>query len=176
MRFELRPHPDTPPTDPAMAIEVWFDRWPDGRAEISYHVHAAPDSLVLPERPGRGRADELWKTTCFELFVSTAAGGYTEYNFAPSGAWAAYAFDAYRSGMRPLELDHPPEIQADETPVAFILDAVIDLHEGSRIGLSAVIEESSGTRSYWALAHPEGKPDFHDKACFAAALPPIEQP
>jgi len=26
--------------------------------------------------------------------------------------------------------------------------------------------------SYWALAHPEGKPDFHDPACFAATLEP----
>ena len=40
------------------------------------------------------------------------------------------------------------------------------------IGLSAILEEKDGTKSYWAVAHPDGdKPDFHDAACFAAHLP-----
>ena len=40
------------------------------------------------------------------------------------------------------------------------------------LGLSAILEEQDGTKSYWALAHPPGdKPDFHDPACFAAHLP-----
>ena len=43
----------------------------------------------------------------------------------------------------------------------------------SELGLSAVIEEQDGTKSYWALAHPDGPPDFHDPACFAASLSPI---
>ena len=30
-----------------------------------------------------------------------------------------------------------------------------------RIGLSAVIETTDGALSYWALAHPAEKPDFH---------------
>ena len=39
------------------------------------------------------------------------------------------------------------------------------------MGLSAVIEEEGGIKSYWAVAHPDGdKPDFHDPACFAARL------
>jgi hypothetical protein len=33
-----------------------------------------------------------------------------------------------------------------------------------------VIEESDGTKSYWALAHPAGPPDFHDPTCFALDL------
>jgi hypothetical protein len=36
-----------------------------------------------------------------------------------------------------------------------------------RIGLAAVIEETSGHKSYWALAHPQGKADFHHSECFA---------
>jgi hypothetical protein len=41
-----------------------------------------------------------------------------------------------------------------------------------RLGLSAVIEETSGRRSYWALAHPPGKADFHHSDCFAHELSP----
>jgi hypothetical protein len=39
-----------------------------------------------------------------------------------------------------------------------------------QIGASAVIEETNGTKSYWALAHPPGKADFHHSDCFAAVL------
>ena len=35
------------------------------------------------------------------------------------------------------------------------------------IGLSAIIEEEDGTISYWALAHPPGRPDFHHPDCLA---------
>jgi hypothetical protein len=172
MRFTLVPHPDSPPDAQDMSLEVWLDRWEDGRAELSYHLHGDPSDLVLPELP-KGRADGLWRSTCFELFVETDQG-YREYNFSPSGAWAAYDFTAYRDGMQPVELDHPPQIQADEAGDSFILDAVIDLIGEGRFGISAVVEERSGTKSYWALAHSPGKPDFHHQACFAATLPPIE--
>ena len=40
------------------------------------------------------------------------------------------------------------------------------------LGLSAVIEEASGAKSYWALAHPPGRPDFHHADGFAAELTP----
>ena len=50
-------------------------------------------------------------------------------------------------------------------PVAGLPDAECAM------GLSAVIEEQGGVKSYWALAHPDAKPDFHAPACFAATLP-----
>ena len=45
-----------------------------------------------------------------------------------------------------------------------------------RLGLSAVIEAEDGTKSYWALNHPPGAPDFHHKDCFALELPAPEAP
>ena len=35
------------------------------------------------------------------------------------------------------------------------------------LGLSAILEEADGTISYWALAHPPGRPDFHHPDCLA---------
>jgi hypothetical protein len=43
-------------------------------------------------------------------------------------------------------------------------------------GLSAVVETKDGGISYWALAHPPGKPDFHHPDSFALTLPPPELP
>lgn len=57
----------------------------------------------------------------------------------------------------------------------FILSAILDapsLNVGCqwRMGLSAIIETNDGTKSYWALRHPPGKPDFHHRDCFALEL------
>jgi hypothetical protein len=41
-----------------------------------------------------------------------------------------------------------------------------------RLGISAIIEEKDGSKSYWALAHPQGKPDFHHADSFVLDLPP----
>ena len=44
-----------------------------------------------------------------------------------------------------------------------------------RLGLSAVIEASDATLSYWALHHPPGKPDFHHADGRALLLEPSAQ-
>jgi hypothetical protein len=43
-----------------------------------------------------------------------------------------------------------------------------------RLALSAVIEETDGHLSYWALAHPAERPDFHHRDGFVLALEPPE--
>jgi hypothetical protein len=45
-----------------------------------------------------------------------------------------------------------------------------------RLGLSAVIEESNGVLSYWALKHPPGNPDFHHPDAFVLEVNPPPQP
>jgi hypothetical protein len=38
------------------------------------------------------------------------------------------------------------------------------------IGLSAVVEATDGSLSYWALAHAPGRPDFHHAHSFGLEL------
>jgi hypothetical protein len=139
--------------------------------------------LLLPEWQRPGRADGLWRTTCFELFLRPQdSGAYFEFNFSPSSQWAAYAFDGYREGMRPMTLSVDPYVvrepsrEPGESAAHYRLDADIDLSDVPagplHMGLAAVIEEESGTKSYWALAHPPGRPDFHHPDCFVFELPP----
>src|SRR5690606_6727597 len=134
----------------------------------------AEQVIAAPAEPPR-RRDELWRHTCCELFVRDPAGeGYREYNFAPSGDWAAYRFSGYRAGMVPLDaaaprivLEHSPAMLALTVTLA---DQPLAALEGRRIGIACVLETSSGGRSYWALAHPPGRPDFHHRSAFALAL------
>jgi len=135
-----------------------------------------------------GRQDNLWKSTCFELFLRSRTGDdYIEFNFAPPLGWAAYAFDEYRKGRRPLELVNDPHLvdsRIDDRqvhfPARYELDVILrpaDLLPAlSKLALSAVIEETDGTKSYWALRHPPGPPDFHHPDCFQLTLPAPEHP
>ena len=137
---------------------------------------------VQASRPEPGRLHlqyGLWRTTCFEAFLRAPAGtAYTELNFAPSTAWAAYRFRAYREDMQVAKEVGPPRIETRAASDRFELRASLTLDglprdEPWQLGLSAVIEESDGSLSYWALAHPPGKADFHHSDCFAAVLPSV---
>jgi len=168
--YELKPHPDTPPRA-VTRVTATIIRDAGG---ISLNYHVAPGAvLALPEEAEPARAHGLWKTTCFELFARNAAGEYLEFNLSPSLRWAAYRFSGYREAMAAWPCD-APEIRVMRAADNCALEA--DLRDVppqfDRIGLSAVIEETDGTKSYWALAHPpEGPPDFHHPACFALHLP-----
>ena len=117
------------------------------------------------------RTDDLWRTTCFELFLRFDDDErYVEFNFSPSTQWAIYAFDGYREGMTALNLA-PPVIERTPDGVFVTLDLTGLPRGGLAMALTAVIEEEGGVKSYWSLAHPPGPPDFHHPACFAARLP-----
>ncbi len=146
-------------------------RWTGTLLDLAYRVDCPARLLALPDPAEPQRTDGLWQHTCFEAFVADGKGAYAEFNLAPSGQWAAYDFDGYRSAMRPREM-RAPAIACNPDHSEVLLSTQIDLGGLSGpLGLSAVIEEKDGTKSYWAVAHPDGKPDFHHAACFAATLP-----
>jgi hypothetical protein len=180
MRQALRLHPDSH-CFAATNIEVDVARPHAGGLLLSYVVTGKIGDLRLPPVVTAARTDELWRHTCFEAFVgSSADAAYYEFNFAPTTQWAAYRFSGYRSGMRIATEMSAPRIDVQSSPECCTLQASLELDWLSslprgarwRLGLSAVIEETNGRRSYWALAHPPGKADFHHSDCFAHELSP----
>jgi hypothetical protein len=178
MRQALKLHPDSR-CDAATRIEVYVSRGRTGNLALRYFVTGTMSDLRLPPATQSARADELWRHTCFEAFVRAAPGeAYYEFNFAPSTLWAAYRFDSYRSGMSIASEINAPRIEVWSNGVCTELQVSLDLPSDTawRLGLAAVIEETSGRKSYWALAHPPGKPDFHHSDCFALELPATLRP
>jgi hypothetical protein len=151
-----------------------------GRLDLAFFISGGIRDLHIPERTWAGRADELWRRTCFEAFVrGPRAARYLEFNFSPSTQWASYAFSGYRSGMRAARELPAPRLDVHANQETFEMRVSLDLGASDlppgkpwRIGLAAVIEEANGRRSYWALAHPDGDPDFHHADAFALNLPP----
>ena len=157
------------------AIAVAITRSESGEVELTYRVLGSIGALEISAFARPERIDGLWKTTCFELFVENVEDKiYVEYNFAPSGQWAAYRFSGYRANMATLETSMP-DIRTEQNDSVLTVSVVLHLPDAwqdrnLRAGLSAVIATKNGDKSYWAAAHPLGKPDFHHKDCFAVQL------
>jgi len=178
MQLNLVPHPATPPSEP---FKVWVNVEHSAAfsatatTNIWFGIGAPATRFVMPEVLEPIRAANLWESTCFEAFLRVpGADAYREWNFAPSSAWAAYDFSSHRDGRTEPEVA-TPYIRVEDNMTWWALGATITMDAKSvfEVGLSAILEEKDGTKSYWALAHPEEseKADFHDPACFAAHLP-----
>ena len=171
---QLVPHADHPPlavTSIGVSVTQDHPQW----LTLRWRIEGA-GALGIPAFAGKGRADGLWRTTCFELFLKPEGGeGYFEFNLSPSERWNAYAFDGYRAGMREAPMPRDPGCTIRRGAGLVIFDAAIPRAAlpavDSAMALTAVIEEDGCRVSYWSLAHPVGKADFHAAACFAATLP-----
>jgi hypothetical protein len=173
MPLRLTCHPDFP-TDVINGIDVTVEHLGARRFKLQYDVFGAVDQLALPTPTGPERMDNLWRKTCFEAFVGAeAARGYLELNFSPSAQWAVYTFENYRFDMGKPELVAQPIIETSTAIDSLELVVMLDLYglpaldaDSLEIGLSAVLLEKNGRQSLWALSHPSGHPDFHNRDCF----------
>ena len=174
-RIALSAHASTP--SPAIQrLEVLVGVPGPGALELRYLLQGDLSliRLVPQESLCPGRADNLWQHTCFEAFIQPVGSqSYCELNFSVAKQWAAYRFDAYRAGMRPLELARPPEISVTHTSQQLELHATVALASEYRpalLGLTAVVEHDSGRLCYWSARHSPGKPDFHHRDGFVLEI------
>ena len=173
-------HPETY-TPAVEEIEARVGWTQDNALAFTYALKGDLMRLRIPLPQPLLRANRLWQHTCFEAFVALKGKPeYHEFNFAPSGQWAAYSFQRYRK-RTPLGNDIPapaPRITVRKLANGLDLDAIVRLDSlpitqpGAclQLALSAVIEDKSGMLSYWALKHPAGKPDFHRRDAFTLDL------
>ena len=181
MLLALKPHPDNP-SDAVTHIEVDVLRDAPETLVLTWLLTGNLSKVVLPAFRGRERADELWKHSCFELFVQGEADSYFEFNFSPSGGWAAYRLASYRGDLEntvgtPVQ-SHVFKVGPSSIGMVARLNlgdlSGLALYAPLRIGLSAIIEGPDGERSFWALAHAPGEPDFHNPIAFAGEIPTMD--
>jgi len=174
IRAELQPHPgDRCPVIRRFAVEIDPGAMPS-TLSIVYRIAGDIERLRLPPPGFARRADGLWQHSCFEAFLRAGpVASYYEFNFAPSGDWAAYRFGRPRSERGTPEMP-APRMERRHYPGGYELGATIPmtaLPELARAieiegAIAAVIEADDGTLSHWALAHAGAKPDFHDPSSF----------
>lgn len=163
------------PSPTVAGCEVLAD-WREGGLALEYRILARAGDILLPAPVHPPVfSDGLWQHTCMEAFIAPTAGeGYREFNFSPSGCWAAYAFHAYRQREEEWEPAAAVAVRCTSAPDGWVLRALIPaglLPPGPRrLGLSAVIETPAHDLGYLAARHADGKPDFHRSETFCLAL------
>lgn len=166
----LIPHPTTP----CAAVESLHAsvEQKNGHWHLCYVLRGDLSQLRIPAPQPPHPTDGLWEHTCFEVFIGAINDtGYDELNFSPSGQWAAYAFSAYRQRTTRRRFDALPRIVTTQTAQHLRLDVqVAAASVPARIGIAAVIETMQGEKTYWALAHPSVRPDFHHGDGFTYAI------
>lgn len=178
--LSLRCHPATP----ALGLRTVCARvaLADGLLRIAFHLRGELSRLRVPAATTPARADDLWRHTCGEAFVAAEGdAAYHEFNFSPSGAWAAYAFAGYRQPAQPPDGPAPAvawRVAGDEGVFDVALAAAWLPAGGAReLALTLVAEEvgsdGSPQLSYWALRHTAERPDFHRRDSFAVTLPAL---
>lgn len=169
-------HPATP-AQVVRTIEAHVSSRPDGSLTFAYRLWGDMARLLVPQEQAPERKDLLWEHTCFEAFIGVPGKtAYREFNFSPSGLWAAYAFSDYRQRDESFEPPDAPQITTRLFAGRLEVEATLApgaLPPGAKtlqIALSAVVETADtveGSHSYWALHHPAPRPDFHHRAGFA---------
>lgn len=178
MNRSLVRHPDSE-GKAVTGITVAAERAAGGRLALAFSMEGDIDEIAFPPKRRARRMDDLWQHTCLEAFIASVGPPYLEFNLSPSTEWAAYRFAGRREGRSDIVIP-APMISVGLIAGAMMTLATLELAKLAelafgdrwRVGLSAVVEEKSGAKSYWALAHPPGQPDFHHPDCFVLDLPP----
>ncbi len=123
------------------------------------------------------RRNELWKRTCFELFMAPKGSPeYWEFNLSPSGDWNVYHFHSYRQGMREEQGFRmlPFKVVRNVDSLSLSMECKLSGIMGDTVtietGISAIVRTSNGKISHWALKHSGTKPDFHRRDVFEIKL------
>ena len=180
-RHALVAHPSRPaPAGCALSVA---GRWSSESLVLEYEILCGPDAWLDDPAPNVApmRRDELWRHTCCEAFVAYADGpGYHEFNFSPTGDWAAYDFAAERTGR----VDHAwlgpdPVVRsmAGDAPIRRLLVTLpraalerVAERGPLRAAYTAVLAWRGVGSTFWALHHPRPAPDFHARDGFVATL------
>ena len=178
----LQFHPSRPPTAKfSLSCNVAYG--PQQDLKLQFELLGDVERILTPTPSARpSRRDGLWQATCFEAFIRfEPSASYREYNFSPSGDWAIYDFSDYRSGMTPTDVAIAPKVSMERSSQRLSIEAHLDHsllpkppHKGGsplRLGLSAILLETEGAMSFWALHHPTPTPDFHDLEGFCLSVP-----
>ena len=165
------------------SIETFAVRSKEGGLALTYRLRGEISGLRVPPTAATERVNGLWKHLCFEAFVTVPGEkSYLEFNFSPSGQWAAYAFSDYRQRAPMADPFRTPKITVRQCADELVLEALISGDDLPRsvgkyveenvvtdvqndvekttgaallcLGLSAVVETSKEECSYWALRHP----------------------
>ncbi|MHA6333591.1 DOMON domain-containing protein [Qipengyuania sp. CAU 1752] len=167
---ELVLHPDCA-VGPIQRVHAKIEPTSQGCRAV-FELDGNVEDITIPAKAASERTDNLWKTTCFEIFWQPVGDSdYREFNLSPSSRWAAYDFDDFRENARDAPVDAVAiASEHDGDKLTLKADILAELPLPAQVALNAIIEDEAGNIQYWALAFAAGKPEFHSEACRTLTL------
>ena len=138
------------------------------RLELSFVLQGVDNHYLFERESQVKRADELWKATCFEMFIKNSnAKEYWELNIAPNGSWNFYRFSDYKKDMQEESRVLTPKVlfkqERDEVSVSIKVDFMEKLFdERVDFNLALILLDMEGKRHFFTLNPKDGVADFHD--------------
>jgi hypothetical protein len=145
---------------------------------LRYELRGDLAEVAFPEPARRpARRGGLWQETCFEFFLAPENfPQYWEFNLSAAGHWNVYGFAAYRRGLRQEPAIAALPFTVAKEPASLLLTLEVDVSglippdQPINAAIAAVIQAQDGALTYWALAHPGARPDFHRRDAFTITL------
>ncbi len=162
---DLMLHPDCD-SGPISSVTAMIHPTEKGCA-AEFRLSGDISAITLPDKEEAKRRDNLWKTTCFEIFwQAEGSPSYREFNLSPSTCWAAYDFDDFRLNSRDASAERVA-IDCSISSNSLVLKAEIEsqLVLPAKVALNAIVENADGALQFWALKFAQGKPEFHSEIC-----------
>ena len=139
---------------------------------LHFKVKGKLEAYQFSQKEKIKRANELWRATCFELFLANSkTQSYYEINISPTLSWNIYYLEKYRAKPKEIAISSKPMIVTREDlqsyEIEFELECKeLDLTKFDQYNLAVILLNKSNEREFWAI-NPVGKsPDFHDRGGF----------
>ena len=137
---------------------------------ISFYIKGKLDNYNFPSKSEKKRANELWKATCFELFLANSKNeAYYELNFSSSLAWNFYYLSGYRADVKEVQNISNPQIEVYKSDNEFkiVIEMELEtLEEFDSCNVACILLNKKNKRTFWSVQHHLNRPDFHNKKNF----------
>lgn len=143
------------------------------KLSLHFKISGALKSYSFPKKEKLKRANELWRATCFELFLANSKTKiYYEINISPTLHWNIYRLETYRAEPKELIVSSEAIIKIREDEQSYEINfelecKELDLAEFDQYNLAVILLNNQNEREFWTI-RPMGKsPDFHDRDGFS---------
>ena len=142
------------------------------KLHIEFRVTGELDNYIFPQKSNLKRADELWKATCFELFLrNTETEAYYELNFTSSLSWNFSYLNSYRAKVQEVKGLGQVKIEVftndNNFKIFFELETdTFSFNQFNIYNAAVILKNSNDERTFWSLGLPSKVPDFHDEKGF----------
>jgi len=140
---------------------------------LTFKVSGDLENYKLPKTKKEERKDELWRESCFELFLATEEDeAYYEFNFSPTLAWNVYRLEYYRAEPKMIDEVELVEFEVKQTKETLFIEIILDVQtlKFNSYNLATILLNNQEEREFWSLKAKGDTPDFHSRLEFYAII------